>query len=66
MNYREFLIDMYLPAAYDAAVQCKFAAEALNNIAQNIHVVSERIGVEGGHVAAASKIMDPDHHGANE
>ena len=40
--------------------------EALNDIAQNIHVVSERIGVEGGHVAAASKIMNPDHHGTNE
>ena len=66
MNYREFLIDVNLPADRDAAVQCKFAAEALNDIAQDIHVLSESIGVKGGHVASASKIMDPDHHGTNE
>jgi hypothetical protein len=55
-----------LAAPDDIAVQCKLPPEALNDIAQDIRVVSERIGVKGCHDAPAPKIMDSSHHVTDE
>ena len=62
----DFLIHLNLAAPDDLAVQRKLSPETLDDIAQYIRVVSERIGVEGRHNAPAPKVVDANRHVTDE
>jgi hypothetical protein len=62
----DFLIDLNLAAFDHLAVQRKFPPEALDDVAQDTGLMSQRIWIEGGHDAPAPQVMDANHHIADQ